>query len=83
MTYSIKLCDVNLMTSFLCLLFKDHWARGFEAGEYEFSGIHQQRTEESGPTGSLNDYKSQDPLLPRWFSGGQSDSEGKKTELSS
>ncbi len=54
----------------LRLLVQDHWAGGFEAGEYEFSGIHQQRTEESGPTGSLDDYKSQDPLLPHWLPGG-------------
>lgn len=59
------------------LLFQDHWARGAEAGEYELTGIHQQRTKEPGPACSPDDYKSQDSLLPHWLSGGQSDSEGK------
>lgn len=65
----IKSCDlaVKLLAFNLWLLFQDHWAGGFETGQYEFSGIYQQRTEESGPTGSLDDYKSQDSLLPHWF----------------
>lgn len=54
----------------LWLLFQDHWAGGFETGQYEFSGVYQQGTEESGPTGSFDDSKSQDPLFPHWFPGG-------------
>lgn len=65
---NIKSCD--FLPFNLCLFFQDHWAGGFETGQYEFFGVYQQRTEESRPTGSFDDSKSQDPLFPHWFSGG-------------